>query len=125
MVTKIFLRSAWIINDTVRGNILFERSFDYERYYQIIKACALIDDLADLVNQGVDFAGAIDYLKKPEEEKSHLDQYTSTSEAVKELSEPESGHSHHVETRKLLPYHSMPTRMCSNKMLIMQPMTND
>jgi ATP-binding cassette subfamily C (CFTR/MRP) protein 1 len=32
----------------VRENIVFGRDFNYDRYYQVIKACALVDDLAML-----------------------------------------------------------------------------
>ena len=41
-------QSPWVINDTVRGNIVFGRVFNYERYYEVVKACALVDDLAML-----------------------------------------------------------------------------
>lgn len=41
-------QSPWVINDTVRGNIVFGRVFNYERYYEVVKACALVDDLAAL-----------------------------------------------------------------------------
>jgi len=41
-------QSPWVINDTLRGNILFGRSFDEERYEKVVKACALTDDLAVL-----------------------------------------------------------------------------
>jgi len=39
-------QSPWVVNDTVRGNILFGREFDKDRYDRVIEACALIDDLA-------------------------------------------------------------------------------
>jgi ATP-binding cassette subfamily C (CFTR/MRP) protein 1 len=41
-------QTPWVINDTVRGNIAFGRAFNYERYQQVVKACALVDDLAIL-----------------------------------------------------------------------------
>jgi len=41
-------QTPWVINDTVRGNIVFGRKFDYERYYKILEFCALKDDLAML-----------------------------------------------------------------------------
>jgi ABC-type multidrug transport system fused ATPase/permease subunit len=41
-------QTPWVINDTVRGNIVFGRAFDGARYQRVIKACALIDDLAIL-----------------------------------------------------------------------------
>ncbi|KAG9319546.1 hypothetical protein KVV02_005603, partial [Mortierella alpina] len=43
-------QSAWILNDTVRNNILFGHGYDKERYLQVIKACALIPDFKMLVN---------------------------------------------------------------------------
>jgi ABC-type multidrug transport system fused ATPase/permease subunit len=41
-------QSPWVVNDTLRGNILFGRDFDELRYAEVIKACALADDLAVL-----------------------------------------------------------------------------
>lgn len=38
-------QQSWILNDTVRGNILFTQPYDAERYRQIIIACALEPDL--------------------------------------------------------------------------------
>ena len=38
-------QSPWIVNDTLRGNILFGREFDQARYDEILSACALEDDL--------------------------------------------------------------------------------
>ncbi|KAI7830395.1 P-loop containing nucleoside triphosphate hydrolase protein [Gamsiella multidivaricata] len=43
-------QSAWILNDTVRNNILFGREYKKERYLQVVKACALVPDLKMLVN---------------------------------------------------------------------------
>ncbi|KAG0043667.1 Multidrug resistance-associated protein 1, partial [Gryganskiella cystojenkinii] len=43
-------QSAWILNDTVRNNVLFGHEYDKERYLQVIKACALISDFKMLVN---------------------------------------------------------------------------
>ncbi|GJJ75467.1 hypothetical protein EMPS_07825 [Entomortierella parvispora] len=43
-------QSAWILNDTVRNNILFGHEYNKERYLQVIKACALISDFKMLVN---------------------------------------------------------------------------
>ncbi|KAG0203518.1 hypothetical protein BGX28_004238 [Mortierella sp. GBA30] len=43
-------QSAWILNDTVRNNILFGREYDKERYLQVIKACALIPDFKMLIH---------------------------------------------------------------------------
>lgn len=41
-------QTAWIVNDTVRGNILFGREFDEDRYDRVVEACSLLDDLAVL-----------------------------------------------------------------------------
>ena len=41
-------QTPWIINDTLRENILFGREFDQDRYDLVTKACALADDLAVL-----------------------------------------------------------------------------
>jgi ATP-binding cassette subfamily C (CFTR/MRP) protein 1 len=41
-------QSPWVVNDTLRGNILFGRPFDQERYDQVVEAAALLDDLAVL-----------------------------------------------------------------------------
>ncbi|KAG0230887.1 Multidrug resistance-associated protein 1 [Actinomortierella wolfii] len=41
-------QQAWIINATVRDNILFGRPFDANRYKQVIAACALLPDLTML-----------------------------------------------------------------------------
>ena len=41
-------QTPWVINDTIRGNILFGREYHAERYNQVIEACALRDDLAVL-----------------------------------------------------------------------------
>jgi len=38
-------QTPWVVNDTVRGNILFGREFDQERYDRVVEACALLDDL--------------------------------------------------------------------------------
>ncbi|GJJ73138.1 hypothetical protein EMPS_05496 [Entomortierella parvispora] len=43
-------QSAWILNDTVRNNILFGKEYDRERYLKTIRACALIPDLKMLVD---------------------------------------------------------------------------
>ena len=39
-------QTAWIQNDTVRGNILFNSPPDLDRYAAVVKACALEPDLA-------------------------------------------------------------------------------
>ena len=41
-------QSPWVINDTLKGNILFGREFDQERYDKILSVCALLDDIAVL-----------------------------------------------------------------------------
>lgn len=41
-------QSPWVINETLKGNILFGREFDEERYEKILSACALLDDIAVL-----------------------------------------------------------------------------
>ncbi|KAJ2065106.1 ABC transporter C member 13 [Coemansia sp. S146] len=38
-------QSPWIMNDTMRANILFGRGFDEEYYWKVIHACALTQDL--------------------------------------------------------------------------------
>ncbi|KAG0098274.1 hypothetical protein BGZ93_000582 [Podila epicladia] len=43
-------QTAWILNDTVRSNILFGLPYDKEKYLQTIKACALAPDFKMLVN---------------------------------------------------------------------------
>ncbi|KAJ8606602.1 hypothetical protein MRB53_040831 [Persea americana] len=37
-------QSAWLLNDTIRNNILFSNEYDSSRYEQVIKACALTRD---------------------------------------------------------------------------------
>jgi len=41
-------QSPWVINETLRGNILFGRPYDEERYERILSVCALLDDIAVL-----------------------------------------------------------------------------
>lgn len=41
-------QTPWVVNDTLRGNILFGREYDEERYQKIIEVCALLDDFAIL-----------------------------------------------------------------------------
>ena len=38
-------QQAWLVNDTVRNNILFGKEFDEKKYNEIIKVCCLEDDL--------------------------------------------------------------------------------
>lgn len=41
-------QSPWVVNDTLRGNILFGREYDEERYNRVIECCALLDDITVL-----------------------------------------------------------------------------
>jgi ATP-binding cassette subfamily C (CFTR/MRP) protein 1 len=41
-------QSPWVVNDTLRGNVLFGREYDEERYNKTINCCALLDDFAIL-----------------------------------------------------------------------------
>jgi ATP-binding cassette subfamily C (CFTR/MRP) protein 1 len=41
-------QNAWIMNASVKNNILFGHHFDPEFYERTIKACALVEDLAVL-----------------------------------------------------------------------------
>ena len=38
-------QQAWLVNDTVRGNILFGKPYDEAKYNEILKVCCLEDDL--------------------------------------------------------------------------------
>ncbi|KAJ2105327.1 Multidrug resistance-associated protein 1 [Coemansia sp. RSA 922] len=38
-------QSPWIMNDTMRANILFGREFDEEYYWKVVHACALTQDI--------------------------------------------------------------------------------
>ncbi|KAJ2073371.1 ATP-binding cassette glutathione S-conjugate transporter ycf1, partial [Coemansia sp. RSA 455] len=38
-------QQPWIMNDTLRANILFGREYDKDYYWKVLHACALIDDL--------------------------------------------------------------------------------
>ncbi|BGP49528.1 hypothetical protein JCM10450v2_005420 [Rhodotorula kratochvilovae] len=44
-------QQAWIMNTTVRGNILFGRPFDEKRYWEVVRAASLLTDL-DLLPAG-------------------------------------------------------------------------
>jgi len=46
--TSYCSQTPWVVNDTLRGNILFGRAYDEARYAKVVQACALIDDLAVL-----------------------------------------------------------------------------
>ena len=41
-------QNPWVVNDTLRGNILFGREYDEARYSRVVEVCALQDDLAVL-----------------------------------------------------------------------------
>lgn len=41
-------QSAWILNSTVKENIVFNEEYDEEKYYTILKACQLESDLMAL-----------------------------------------------------------------------------
>ncbi|KAI9003964.1 P-loop containing nucleoside triphosphate hydrolase protein [Hyaloraphidium curvatum] len=41
-------QTAWIVNDTVRGNIVFGNDFDEERYERTVRVCALERDFSML-----------------------------------------------------------------------------
>eukprot|EP00980_Cylindrotheca_fusiformis_P028088 scaffold22578_cov164-Cylindrotheca_fusiformis.AAC.14 len=41
-------QSPWVVNNTLRGNILFGREFVEERYNEVLQCCALLDDIAIL-----------------------------------------------------------------------------
>jgi ABC-type cobalamin/Fe3+-siderophores transport system ATPase subunit len=44
-------QSAWLLNDTIRNNILFSEKYDEKRYNAVVKACALSRDL-DILEHG-------------------------------------------------------------------------
>lgn len=41
-------QTPWVVNATLRDNLLFGREFNQERYDQVVEACALSDDLVVL-----------------------------------------------------------------------------
>lgn len=41
-------QTPWVVNDTLKGNILFGREYVEERYQEILDCCALRDDIAVL-----------------------------------------------------------------------------
>ncbi|KAJ2862921.1 ATP-binding cassette glutathione S-conjugate transporter ycf1 [Coemansia erecta] len=43
-------QSPWIMNDTVRENILFGREYDAAHYERVVEACALKDDISAWTN---------------------------------------------------------------------------
>jgi ATP-binding cassette subfamily C (CFTR/MRP) protein 1 len=44
-------QTAWIMNTTLRENILFGREFDKNLYDRVIEACALRQDLGELMSR--------------------------------------------------------------------------
>ncbi|KAJ2093870.1 hypothetical protein GGI09_005715, partial [Coemansia sp. S100] len=50
-------QSPWIMNDTMRANILFGRDFDEEYYWKVIHACALSCDLESWPNSDLTMIG--------------------------------------------------------------------
>jgi len=46
--TSLVPQQPWIMNSTLRENILFGLPFDPQRYHPILEACALLPDLAQL-----------------------------------------------------------------------------
>uniref|UniRef100_A0A674N4C6 Si:ch211-221f10.2 n=1 Tax=Takifugu rubripes TaxID=31033 RepID=A0A674N4C6_TAKRU len=41
-------QQAWILNDSLKENILFGNQYDKDRYYAVLEACCLLPDLAEL-----------------------------------------------------------------------------
>jgi ATP-binding cassette, subfamily C (CFTR/MRP), member 1 len=41
-------QTPWVVNDTLRGNILFGREYEAHRYDEVVSACALLDDVLAL-----------------------------------------------------------------------------
>ncbi|CAL8263711.1 unnamed protein product [Lota lota] len=41
-------QQAWILNDSLKENILFGQEYDQDKYSAVLEACCLIPDLADL-----------------------------------------------------------------------------
>lgn len=58
-------QTPWIVNDTLRGNILFGRAFHKSRYEEVITASALIDDfhmlpagdMTEIGERGINLSG--------------------------------------------------------------------
>lgn len=57
-------QTPWVVNDTLRGNILFGREFDEARYDRVVKCCALLDDIAVLPAGDLTEIGTCEYLTK-------------------------------------------------------------
>ncbi|XP_033489127.2 ATP-binding cassette sub-family C member 5 [Epinephelus lanceolatus] len=41
-------QQAWILNDSLKENILFGNEYDRDKYYAVLEACCLLPDLAEL-----------------------------------------------------------------------------
>ncbi|KAJ2002974.1 hypothetical protein GGI04_003130, partial [Coemansia thaxteri] len=50
-------QQPWIMNDTMRANILFGRAFDEDRYWKAVSACALTEDLEAWVERDMTVIG--------------------------------------------------------------------
>jgi ABC-type multidrug transport system fused ATPase/permease subunit len=58
-------QTPWLLNATIRDNIIFGQEFDLERYMKVIKACALIldfnvlkgGDLTEIGEKGINLSG--------------------------------------------------------------------
>ncbi|CCK70379.1 bile acid-transporting ATPase YBT1 KNAG_0E01120 [Huiozyma naganishii CBS 8797] len=58
-------QAAWLLNDTVRNNILFNSSFDENRYHKVVEACGLkrdfdilkAGDLTEIGEKGITLSG--------------------------------------------------------------------
>jgi ABC-type transport system involved in cytochrome bd biosynthesis fused ATPase/permease subunit len=62
-------QSPWLMSATIRENILFGEEYDEARYYQVVKACALLKDLqtleygdkTEIGEKGVNLSGIVLY----------------------------------------------------------------
>ncbi|XP_063975408.1 ATP-binding cassette sub-family C member 10 isoform X2 [Diachasmimorpha longicaudata] len=50
-------QTPWLQRGTIRENILFGKAYDYNKYRNVIKACALDDDLVSLPNKDLAAVG--------------------------------------------------------------------
>ena len=41
-------QQAWVLNESVRNNILFGTPFDADKYAEVVRCCALAEDLEQL-----------------------------------------------------------------------------
>eukprot|EP00957_Ditylum_brightwellii_P189325 14410178-Ditylum_brightwellii.AAC.1 len=63
--TAYCAQNPWVINDTLRGNILFGRDYNQERYEKVIEACALksdfevlpAGDMTEIGERGINLSG--------------------------------------------------------------------